>query len=106
MAAKLESIQSAEPYSHDELVAEIRSSKDNTMGSPYRQEDPSNDSSTRAVVPSSCRDLALIGHNLDGLYLVQNVDTKRVETVYCDFGTTSKLQFMKCILPCCHGEWR
>ena len=89
MDAKMESIQSSGP-SRDELVTELRSSKDNTMGSLYRKEGSSDDSSTRAVKPSSCRDLSLIGHILDGLYLVQNVDTKKVETVFCDFGTTSK----------------
>ena len=89
MGAKLESIQSSGP-SRDELVTELRSSKDNTMGSLYRKEGSSDDSSTRAVKPSSCRDLSLIGYILDGLYLVQNLDTKKVETVFCDFGTSSK----------------
>lgn len=48
-------------------------------------------SSARAILPSSCRDLGLIGHSLDGLYLVQNQDTKKIEAVYCDFGTSAKL---------------
>jgi len=87
---KLESIQSAGPVFRDELFTELRSSKGNQMGSLNRKEVFSDDSSTRAVVPSSCRDLSLIGHILDGLYLVQNVDTKKVETVFCDFGTSSK----------------
>ncbi len=54
------------------------------------REGASDDSSTRAVAPSSCRDLSLVGHSLDGLYLVQNLDTKKVETVLCDFGTSSR----------------
>jgi len=77
MGAKPESIQSAGQVFRDELVTELRSSKDNQMGSLNRKEVFSDDSSTRAVVPSSCRDLSLIGHILDGLYLVQNVDKKR-----------------------------
>ena len=89
MDTKLESIQSAGPSRH-KVVTELHSSKDNTVGSIYKKEGSSNDSSTRAVVPSSCRDLSLIGHILDGLYLIKNVDTKKVETVFCDFGTSSK----------------
>jgi len=50
----------------------------------------SDGSSTRAITPSSCRDLSLLGHSLDGLYLVQNVDTNKVETVLCNFGTSRK----------------
>ena len=49
-------------------------------------------SSTRALAPSSCRELSLIGHTLDGLYLVQNVDTKKIETVLCNFGTSGKFK--------------
>jgi len=37
--------------------------------------------------PSSCRQLSDIGHYLDGLYLVANSNTNKIETVYCDFGT-------------------
>lgn len=52
----------------------------------------SDDSSTRAIAaPSSCRDLSILGHSLDGLYLVQNVDTNKIESVLCNFGTSSKL---------------
>ena len=50
----------------------------------------SGDSSTKAVAPSSCRELSLIGHSLDGLYLLQNSNTKKIETVFCDFGESSK----------------
>ena len=52
----------------------------------------SGDSSTRAVRTTSCKDLALIGHNIDGLYHVQNVDTNKIETVFCDFGTLGKFR--------------
>lgn len=54
------------------------------------KENTSGESSTRAIIPASCRELALIGHSLDGLYLVKNPDTRKIETVLCDFGTSSK----------------
>ena len=46
------------------------------------------------VTPSSCRDLALIGHTLNGLYLVQNLETNKIETVYCNFKTPSKFWYL------------
>lgn len=52
------------------------------------------ESSTRAIAPASCRELALIGHSLDGLYLVKNPDTNKVETVLCNFGTSKLLIFV------------
>ena len=47
-------------------------------------ESPPDNSLPRDVMPSSCRDLALIGHTLNGLYLVQNLVTNKIETVYCN----------------------
>lgn len=88
MDANLKSFQST--GSRDELVTKLSSSKSNTMGSIHRKDDTSNDSSTRAAAPSSCRELSLIGHILDGLYLVQDPITKKVETVLCTFGTSGK----------------
>ena len=38
----------------------------------------------------SLLDLSLIGHNLDGYYLVQN--PKKMETIYCTFGTSGKFK--------------
>ena len=49
-------------------------------------------SSTRAVAPSSCRELSANGHSSDGLYLVKNQNTKKIETVLCTFGTEGKLE--------------
>jgi len=93
MDTKLESIQSSEPNSRDDLVTELRSSNDHQMNPIYRKESSSDGSSTRALLPTSCRDLSQFGHTLDGLYLVKNVDTKKVEAVFCDFGTSSKSVF-------------
>ena len=49
----------------------------------------SNGSSPR-LPPSSCRQLSTIGHYLDGIYLVANPDTNKIETVYCDFGSSTR----------------
>lgn len=43
--------------------------------------------------PSSCRQLSTIGHSLDGIYLVSNPDTNKIETVYCVFGQTRNIIF-------------
>ncbi len=40
--------------------------------------------------PSSCRQLSTIGHYLDGIYLVANPDTSKIETVYCEFGSSTR----------------
>jgi len=85
---------------HDKLVTDFLPSNDKKMSSIYRREISSGDSSTRAVVPSSCRELSLIGHSLDGLYLVQNQDTNKIETVYCDFGTLSNELHFKIYFFC------
>jgi len=65
-------------------------SKMNLINEPQIANRPTGDSSTRAIAPSSCRELSLIGHSLDGLYLVQNVDTRKIETVLCNFGPSRK----------------
>jgi len=50
--------------------------------------DAKSDSSPR-LPPSSCRQLSTIGHYLDGIYLVANSDTNKIETVYCEFGSST-----------------
>lgn len=53
------------------------------------------DESSPRLPPSSCRQLSTIGHYLDGIYLVANSDTNKIETVYCDFGSsTRKIHFI------------
>jgi len=49
----------------------------------------SDDPSLR-LPPSSCRQLSTIGHYLDGIYLVANSDTNKIETVYCEFGSSTR----------------
>ena len=67
----------------------LRSTDSSKMSSIYRKDRPASDDSSTRAGPSSSRDLSLIGHVLDGLYLVQNPDTKKIETVLCTFGTSS-----------------
>ena len=52
----------------------------------------SDESSPRSP-PSSCRQLSTIGHYLDGIYLVANPDTNKIETVYCDFGSSTRMRY-------------
>jgi len=40
--------------------------------------------------PSSCRQLSTIGHYLDGIYMVANPDTNKIEAVYCEFGSSTR----------------
>jgi len=35
--------------------------------------------------PSSCQELLMLDYYLDGLYLVKNKQTKKVQTVFCQF---------------------
>jgi len=35
--------------------------------------------------PSSCQDLAMLHYYLDGLYLVKNEQTKKIQTAFCKF---------------------
>jgi len=48
------------------------------------------DSSPR-LPPSSCRQLSTIGHFLDGIYLVANPETKKIEAIYCEFGSSTSM---------------
>jgi len=45
-------------------------------------------------VPSSCKELQLLGHKLNGLYLIQTSQSnqvKKIETVFCDFQSSTGL---------------
>ena len=48
------------------------------------------DSSPR-LPPSSCRQLSTIGHYLDGIYMVANPDTNKIEAIYCEFGSSTRI---------------
>jgi len=45
---------------------------------------------SKKEMPSSCSELGEMGHSLNGIYLVKNPGTKKIETVFCTFGTTRK----------------
>jgi len=40
--------------------------------------------------PSSCQDLAMLDYYLDGLYLVKNKQTKKIQTVFCKFSVDNQ----------------
>jgi len=40
--------------------------------------------------PSSCEELAMLDYHLDGLYLVKNKQTKKIQTVFCKFSADDK----------------
>jgi len=42
------------------------------------------------TLPSSCQDLAMLDYYLDGLYLVKNQETKKIQTVFCKFSADNK----------------
>ncbi len=78
---------------NDERVLHSTDNKTNRMNKNLVASD---DSSARAYIPSSCRELGIAGHSLDGLYLVQNVDNNQIQTVFCEFGTSGiKLECYK-----------
>ncbi len=75
---------------------EIRSLKNNNIYNKniIKPDEPSmipDDPSPRAP-PSSCRQLSTIGHSLDGIYMVANPDSNKIEAIFCDFGTTRNIQ--------------
>ena len=72
----------AKSWNYDNKISSEMNKKENLSGH----------SSTRAVAPSSCRELSANGHSSDGLYLVKNQNTKKIETVLCTFGTEGKLE--------------
>lgn len=45
--------------------------------------------SSSKIPPSSCQNLAEMGHYLDGLYAIKERGTKKVQAVYCQFEPSS-----------------
>lgn len=41
--------------------------------------------SKASTPPSSCQELSMLDHYLDGLYLVKNEETNKIESVFCQF---------------------
>ncbi len=46
--------------------------------------------SSPRLPPSSCWQLSTIGHNLDGIYMIANPNTNKIEAVYFDFGSSTR----------------
>lgn len=65
-----------------------------------KNEDFSKSNSSTRQPPSSCRQLSTIGHYLDGIYLVANPDTNKIETVYCEFGSSTRKKSIYIDLIC------
>lgn len=56
----------------------VQSTKDNSSSSPSEMILPK--------MPSSCKDLQLLGHTLNGFYSVQGKDSNnKIETIFCQF---------------------
>jgi len=43
----------------------------------------------RSIIPSSCEDLQLSGHHLNGIYIVFDTNAKKVLATYCNFHLSS-----------------
>jgi len=52
--------------------------------------------------PSSCQDLAMLDYYLDGLYLVKNKQTKKIQTVFCKFSDDNKGRLLDFDLKHCN----
>ncbi len=46
--------------------------------------------SKNSTPPSSCHELAMLDYYLDGLYLVKNKQTKKIQTVFCKFSLNDR----------------
>ena len=55
----------------------------------------SNKAKTEIGMPTSCKDLQLLGHKLNGFYSVKasqpNKQGSKIEAVFCDFPSSSSL---------------
>jgi len=67
----------------DKEITHLKKTIDDQLGKP-------GDVSTSATEPSSCKELATNGYSINGLYLVKNPDTRKIEAVSCSFGTSSR----------------
>ncbi len=61
----------------------------NTIENGVNNEMPDPPSSPR-LPPSSCRQLSTIGHYWDGISLIANPDTNKIEAVFCEFGSSTR----------------
>ena len=65
--------------------------KKNSSKQPVQNNDNSSSSPTKtssSKMPSSCKDLQLLGHSLNGFYSVQGIgkdSSSKIETIFCQF---------------------
>jgi len=58
-----------------------------------------NNGDNRSIIPSSCEDLKLSGHHLNGIYIVFDANVKKVLATYCNFHLSSpSSKFYKCYI--------
>lgn len=51
--------------------------------------------SKSSTPPSSCQELSMLDYYLDGLYLVKNKQTKKIESVFCQFSADNQGRIIK-----------
>ena len=83
---------------NDDLLKKSKSFQ-NDATSDYLRNAEGNSIISPRLPPSSCRQLSTIGHYLDGIYLVANPDTNKIETVYCEFGSSTRKYINSIIFP-------
>lgn len=59
-----------------------------TLLKSQQSKNMNNDQSSPRLPPSSCQQLSTVGHYLSGIFLVANPNLKKIQTVYCEFGST------------------
>jgi len=71
---KLATLQNTPPASSDLTRSIIKEKVKNGASTP----------------PSSCQELSMLDYYLDGLYLVKNKQTKKIQTVFCKFSADNQ----------------
>ena len=85
--AKIDSLTAQKAQQEEE----IRLLKNNKPSSIKKNSMPIESDTSPRLPPSSCRQLSTIGHYLDGIYLVANADTKKIEAIYCEFESSTRM---------------
>jgi len=67
----------------------INDSDNSLIQQNFQPVEKMNDDSSPRLPPSSWRQLSTIGHYLDGIYSITNPGTNKIETVYCDFESST-----------------
>ncbi len=58
---------------------------------------PNNDftmeTNQRPLMPTSCQDLQMVGHSINGFYSVSNPEAKKIEIIFCDFKSGTVISY-------------